>query len=245
MKNALVYIVFCLIWSCQSDETENRRIILNGFYRLDNDSANVQLGFFSSEGIFETISSDELYVVGENEIPLVLDNMVYVNQDNVLSSGDSVWLKWNGQVVAAAGAPPAINVTDMGNSNIVIDVDSPGQEVFDIAWTNLGDNYSYVLTLTNLEESPVLIPFDTESGLFTQLYNGPIEEHNALLYDIDFRYYGAHRLTVYAVEKEFAEVFFYRTRSGLDIIQTGQDNVSGAIGFWGATRAFEVLLNVQ
>jgi hypothetical protein len=31
----------------------------------------------------------------------------------------------------------------------------------------------------------------------------------------------------------------------LDVIQAGQDNVSGAIGYWGVTRAFEVLLNVQ
>lgn len=245
MKKGLIYIICCLIWSCQTDTNDDARIILNGFYRLDNDSANVQLGSFSSQGIFEPISNDELHVVGENEIPLVYDNMVYVNQNNALSSGDSVWLKWNGEVVAAAVAPPEIGITDMGNTDIVIDTDSPGQEVFDIAWTNLGDQYSYVLTLTSLEDLPILIPFDTESGLFAQQYNGPIEEHNALLYDIDFRFYGTHRLTVYAVEKEFAQVFFYRTRSGLDVIQAGQDNVSGAIGYWGVTRAFEVLLNVQ
>lgn len=245
MNNKVLYIALLLLWSCRPDEPSDSRWILNGTYRLDNDSADVRLGRFDRDGTYTPVTDAEIHVVGQNEVVLENENSVYINSGNTLNVGDSVYLKWNGEIVSVSVAPPMIEALDMGNTEITIDPDSPGQEVFDIAWTNLGADYSFVLALENLEDLPIIIPFDTESGLFSQQFNGPIEEHNALLYDLDFKYYGTHRLTVYAVEKQFADVFFYRNRSGLDIIQSTPDNVSGAIGFWGVTRAFEVLLNVQ
>jgi hypothetical protein len=245
MRKNILYSAVLILWSCQTDSPSEGRWVLSGFYRLDNHIADVRVGRFGPDGVYSPEINEHVSVLGENEVVLTNQNEVYINSGDILNTGDSVYLKWNGSIVAVSAVPPIIEAQDMGSTEIIIDPDLPGQEVFDITWTNLGGNYSYVLTLENLEDVPILIPFDTESGLFSQQYNGPIEERNALLYDLDFKFYGQHRLTIYAVEKQFAELFFYRNRSGLDIIQTTPDNVTGAIGFWGVTRAFEVLLNVQ
>jgi hypothetical protein len=140
--------------------------------------------------------------------------------------------------------PPIIEPISVDNTNLTIDVNAPGVELFGLSWNQV-EGHSFVIQLECLEENKVEIPFEVPHGLFDSQFNGPIEEASIDLYDVDFMYYGQHRLTVYIIDSKYAEVFFYRSRSKRNVITAGPDNVFGAHGFWACTRAFEVLLNVE
>lgn len=149
-------------------------------------------------------------------------------------------------ITASCAIPPALVLVNISQDNIDIDESSQGVPVTNISWNELDDEkYSYALKLENLEEEKTLIPFDVPSGNFERLYDSPVLNSAVTLFDTDFKYYGQHRLTVYAIERSLENVYFYNSSDIRGLLQSGPDNVYGAQGYLGGVSSFSVEMLIQ
>jgi hypothetical protein len=242
----LIYIALLIgIVGCSKDNSTNLTLV-SGFYRGDNDSVFVEVGELTSEGLFEP--SDNANVrISVNGIVYPLSGAgqgIYHLNGAVIDDPGHILLFVNDEINSVSVVPPTIAPISIGNTELIVDPALPGAELFGLTWNEV-EGHSFVLQLECLEEVKEEIPFDVPHGLFDSQFNGPIEESSIDLYDVDFRYYGQHKLTVYVIDSDYSELFFYRSRSKRNVITAGPDNVNGAKGFWASTKAFEIFLNVQ
>ena len=242
----LVYI-FLLIFSvsCTKDEAKSRALA-SGFFRGDNDSVFVEVGELQEDGSFLPSENSNVRISADGiEYPLTSSgNGIYHLTSDIQNTTNQLSLLVDESIKAESSLPPSIAPISMGSTTLTVDSNNPGIELFGLTWNNV-EGYSFVLQLECLEEVKEEIPFAVPHGLFDSQFNGPIEESSIDLYDVDFNYYGQHKLTVYIIDSEYSELFFYRSRSKRNVITAGPDNVFGANGFWACTQAFDIILNVQ
>jgi hypothetical protein len=113
----------------------------------------------------------------------------------------------------------------------------------ELLWNSLNAaEYSYILKLENLE--PVKVEIPQEGVRFESRFAGPQVSASALLYKTDFTYYGQHRLTVYAINRELEGVFFYDSADIRGALKNGPDNVQGGNGFVTGVSSFSIDLTV-
>jgi hypothetical protein len=245
MKRLIYIAVVIGIVSCSKDNSTNQTLV-SGFYRGDNDSVFVEVGELTSDGLFEPIDNANVRIsVDGIAYPLSGEGQGIYHLDGALSVvPDHILLFVNDKVNSVSVVPPAIAPISVDDTELVVNPELPGVELFGLTWNEV-EGHSFVLQLECLEEVKEEIPFDVPHGLFDTQFNGPIEESSIDLYDVDFQYYGQHKLTVYVIDSDYSELFFYRSRSKRNVITAGPDNVNGAKGFWASTQAFEIILNVQ
>lgn len=238
-------VILILLFGCNKENDANQYVV-SGFYRGDNDSVFVEVGALQSDGVFVPSQSDLVRISADGNLYALTNNGngIYFLDQEIPEDAFELKLLVNDDIRSISFVPPPISATSMGDTELVVNPNSLGEELFGLTW-NDSEGYSYVLQLECLEDVKVEIPFTVPHGLFNTQFNGPIEESSVDLYDVDFDYYGQHKLTVYVIDAKYAELFFYRSRSKRNVITAGPDNVMGANGFWACTRAFEILLNVQ
>lgn len=236
---ALFYItlIFCLI-SCESEQ-ESGVFFLSGYYDATADSAAVRVFYFDENAQLSQSFNRLVSVRGESgEVKMVqLDDFTFVSEGALPDWSEQVTVKVNGDHVmhCTVRIPEPIEATFQSSSTVVIQSENPGEEVLSLGWTDLSDDFSYLLQLESLSETLVEIPF--EGGLFEKQFSGPIEESAITLVASDFKYFGPHRLTVYAIPEDYKDIFFFQGR-GLGFLATeGPDNVIGGKGFFTATRS--------
>lgn len=128
--------------------------------------------------------------------------------------------------------PPGLEFTIDLNDTLVIDATSTGSSIAIVTWTDLDHElYSYVVRMDCLEESPVAIPFNVNSGNFAENFNGPLVAPGIIVTDTDFRYYGKHRLTVFAIPKALEKIYFYNAGDIRGLLTNSPDNILGIKGF--------------
>jgi len=150
------------------------------------------------------------------------------------------------KVKASCTIPPSVVLVNITNEAIDVDPSSEGQPVTTISWNELDNTkYSYALKLENLEPQKVEIPFNVPSGNFGLLYDAPVLHHAVTLFDTDFKYYGTHRLTVYAIEQTLEDVYFYNSSDIRGLLQMAPDNVSGAQGYFSGVTSFSVTMLIE
>lgn len=238
-------VILFVLFGCTKENDANQNVV-SGFYRGDNDSVFVELGALQSDGVFIPSQNDLVRISADGNLYSLTNkgNGIYHLDQEIPEEAFELTLLVNDDIRAVSLVPPSISATSSGNTELVVDPNSLGEELFGLTWNDV-EGYSYVLQLECLEDVKVEIPFTVPHGLFDTQFNGPIEESSIDLYDLDFTYYGQHKLTVYVIDSKYSELFFYRSRSKRNVITAGPDNVIGANGFWACTRAFEILLNVQ
>lgn len=238
MKGFLyISLVFCLI-SCESKQ-ESGVFFLSGYYDATADSAAVKVFYFDENAQQSNSFNRLVSVKGESgEVKLVqLDDFTFVSKGALPDWNEQVTIKVNGDHVmhCTVQIPVPIEAIFQSSSNVVIQSENPGEEVLTLGWTELSDDFSYLLQLESLSDMPSEIPF--EGGLFEKQFSGPIEESAITLVASDFEYFGPHRLTVYVIPEAYKDVFFFQGR-GLGYLATeGPDNVIGGKGFFTATRS--------
>ena len=82
-----------------------------------------------------------------------------------------------------------------------------------------------------LAETLVEIPFSVASGNFATNFSGPQVAAGIIVSDTDFKYYGKHKLTVFAIPKTLESVFFYNAGDIRGLLTNGPDNILGIKGF--------------
>jgi hypothetical protein len=243
-KFAYIFVFICVI-SCTKEESVNQSVV-SGFFRADNDSVFVEVGALQPDGVFVPSENQNVRISADGNLYSLtsLGNGIYHLNSDIPNNVNQLSLFVNDNISAVSFVPPEIAPISIGNTNLTIDPNSPGIELFGLTWNDV-EGYSFVLQLECMEETKVEIPFEVPHGLFDTQFNGPIEESSIDLYDVDFNYYGQHKLTVYIIDSKYSELFFYRSRSKRNVITAGPDNVFGAHGFWACTKAFEILLNIE
>ncbi|MFM9983779.1 MAG: hypothetical protein ACKVOK_01015 [Flavobacteriales bacterium] len=128
--------------------------------------------------------------------------------------------------------PPALDFTIALNDTLIINSSSTGSSIVIVTWTELdNEKYSYVVRMDCLEETPVEIPFTVPSGNFATNFSGPQVAAGIIVSDTDFKYYGRHKLTVFAIPKSLESVFFYNAGDIRGLLTNGPDNILGIKGF--------------
>lgn len=223
---------------------------MNGYVLANSDSVFVQYFEMDQDGYQISIDNAELRIEGD-ELSWGLSkksNGIYYAEGlpATFNAGEIVLLEARGNTFSQASAliPPNIQILEASSPTVNVNADNPFEEVYNTTWLNQ-EGYSYLLKLECLEEDPIEIPFGVPSGLFQKTFTGPIEESNLIIFASDFKYFGAHRLTIYIIEEEYSSLFFLQNQSlGLTITER-VDNVNGAKGFWTGINAIEINLNVE
>jgi hypothetical protein len=216
---------------------------------------NLQFTLFSSaDNVPEQIIENQLTIAKNNEAPveLVFVNGSYQTNANFIIENNTTYHIqgfYNERAIAAACTlPPAIaNLQNIESDTIAINPDPPiGFPSYILSWNSLDtDRYSYVLDLELLEPDSVLIPFEIEAGLFAEKYNGPTPIPALTLFENDFKYYGLHKLTVYAIDKSYEAIYFYSASDLRGLLKNGPDNVQGAKGFVTGVSSFSIELFIE
>jgi hypothetical protein len=138
--------------------------------------------------------------------------------------------------------PPAIALTGLDQDTI--DISELGSLAIGMGWTALDEGkFSFVLQLENLETEKVPLP--GVSGLFAERNRFPQLEASLFLQKDDFSYFGLHRLTVYAIDRELDAVFFFEPSDIRGILKNAPDNIVGGRGFVAGVSSFSIDLFVQ
>jgi hypothetical protein len=149
-------------------------------------------------------------------------------------------------IEATTQMPPALAFTLVSNNLITINPNSTGSPALVVQWTELAqEDYSYLLKLEALGTELDLIPFTVPAGRFQVQYEGPISQTGTILFDTDFKYYGPHRLTVFAIPKEDEELFFYDKTDLRNLILLAPDNVLNAKGYFTSMSSASVDITLQ
>ncbi len=148
------------------------------------------------------------------------------------------------EVSAVFITPGVMTVESVGPLSFAVDPESPLQDVFFAEW-NAIDGYEYVLRLVCEETDPVAIPFAGAAGRFDERFKGPQLEPGFVLHAEDFMFYGAHRIEITAVDREYRDVHFFSPVSASGWVTEGPSNVEGGRGFVTAVSRLVLEITVQ
>jgi len=250
----LLILLICASSCSKHDEgvLRSENPVLTGILYAGQHSSSIR--FFKLTGgerTTEPLSNVALTLFDDlgNEAPLQYNGSTYVTNSMLIQPQRTYNLKanYNGEnITSSCTIPPALILVNISQNNIDIDESSEGSPVTNISWNELdNEKYSYALKLENLEEVKTPIPFEVPSGNFERLYDSPVLNSAVTLFDTDFKYYGQHRLTVYAIERSLENVYFYNSSNIRGLLQSGPDNIHGAQGYFGGVSSFSVEMLIQ
>lgn len=207
---------FWAMWGCTEipdiDEQKESRYVIQGFlisgetvrnfqvFQLQANGnlvrkggLNIQIhGPLGSFGLNET--SPGVYGNIEESILAQADYVVSINDGKRTISGD-------------VNTPPLFDWSSPLPEQINIVESSPFSQVLNLDWTEEGD-VEYILRLTEPDDAPLEIDFvGSEGGNFATVYANPQPESGTVVLASDFNYYGNHQLTVFAVNKGYADLY--------------------------------------
>lgn len=254
MVRYLAYIWIALLaLSCQKlqDVDNDHWIVVSGVLKAGVPPQDIRLQFADDPGVVNRpVKGAQLLIKGPQEIELIEDQQepgVYHAGSNIsIQAGQEYELevRFEDQLVTSSTTIPRQLIIEQVSSQIIpIDPDSEGQPIFSVLWES-SEDFSYVLSLSNVEASPEEIPFSVPSGQFDEVYNLPIPSQGATLYDTDFTYYGDHVLTIYAIDKEYEEVFFYNLELGVSQLTSGPDNIQNGSGYFTGVSFVEIPISL-
>lgn len=151
--------------------------------------------------------------------------------------------KGDEEAFSATQVPQAVALVQSSATSIPINPASTGQPIYSIFWTQV-EGFTHVLKLDIEEEMPEIIPFSVSSGNFNQQYSFPVPGQGTTIFDTDFYYYGAHKLTVFSIADEYDAIFFYQNGAGGEQITEGPDNIEGGSGYFTSASKLEVELDI-
>lgn len=143
---------------------------------------------------------------------------------------------------AETTVPNEIELVQVSATVIPINENSLGQPIFTVLWASAA-NVSHVLTLQEPIEG-LTIPFSVPSGNFNVQYSLPVPGQGTTLFDTDFKFYGEHTLTIYAIDRDYEEVFFYRPAEGGNRLTMGPSNVEGGTGYLTSASQTDVVIEI-
>jgi hypothetical protein len=221
-------------------------MVLTGIFREDT-NPTLHLSY-ADDGTSPEVE-DVVLFINEIAYPLQKSGTDYTHGTLFLQASDNIRVECKKDDYTAKAwtrVPPNIAFTSVSSNSITINPSSTGAPAMVVQWTPLNeDEYSYVIHLEPLDINATVIPFDVPAGRFNAQYSGPITQTGTIIFDTDFKYYGPHRLTVYAIRKDFEEMYFYDLTDLRGLALLSPDNIQNAKGFVTAISTTSIEFNIQ
>jgi hypothetical protein len=165
-----------------------------------------------------------------------------LDSERLPQPGEAVLLQWDGThgtTDVLLEFPPAIVLESLSADTLFLEQNQP----IDVQWTDLGDDYEYVLSLQCLEEDAA--PIDMIPGNFDALHNGPQVGNTLSLEAQNFTFLGTHRLVIYALNRAFTDVYFFDPSDIRGLLKMPISNLPGSNGYVMSVTAREVTIEVE
>lgn len=140
--------------------------------------------------------------------------------------------------------PDSMAWDNINQTVITVDPDNGGQPAFAASWV-AGSQSSFAVTLQNIENNPLEIFHDVSTLSFEEVYKLPLQSSFINFNDLFLTHYGVHRLTVYGLDEEYKDVFFYQPQVQQNNPSTGIDNILGAKGYFVGVSSLSVDIMVN
>lgn len=167
------------------------------------------------------------------------ESLIFPSADYILRGNDL-----NNEFMAEARTPALFELTSAVASNISVDPNQEFEQLINLDWTESG-NSEYVLVLTLLEADSVEIPFANGGGNFSTVFANPQPESGTVLLASDFKYYGAHRLEIFAISKEYSSIFNPVLLVNRDDVPYISGNLIGGFGFFAACTKLSIEFTLE
>ena len=175
--------------------------------------------------------------------PFVEDiNHWTLDAERLPQPGERALLQWDGThgtMDVLVEFPPAIVVESMSADTLFLEQNQP----INVEWTDLGDDYEYVLSLRCLEENAM--PISVIPGDFDVLHNGPQLGNTLSLEAQNFTFRGTHELLIYALNRAFTDVYFFDPSDIRGLLKMPISNLQGANGYVMGVTVLEITIEVE
>lgn len=250
----LLYISLCvIISSCiQVDDVDNqidKSILLQGLVVAGDSQTSIKIERLEESGSINPATGISLIIEGPLGTIQFIETSpgIYENTESVIFPSADYILRGNDlttEFMAEARTPAIFELNSTVPTVISVDPSLEFEQLMNLDWTESG-NSEYVLVLTPLEANPVEIPFANGGGNFAVVFANPQPESGTVLLASDFKYYGAHRLDIYAVSKEYSAIFNPVLLVNRDDVPYISGNVSGGFGFFAASTKLSVEFTLE
>jgi len=183
-----------------------------------------------------------LWLDGSMDTFVMVNNQWTLDSERLPQPGESAILQWDGThgtTDVVLEFPPAIVVESQNADTLFLEQN----ESIEVQWTDLGDEYEYVLALDCLEEN--VEPISATPGNFSVLHIGPQLGNTLSLEAQNFTFRGTHRLVIYALNRAFTDVYFFDPSDIRGLLKMPITNLPAANGYVMCVTSHEITIEVE
>jgi hypothetical protein len=179
----------------------------------------------------------------------------YLGSDFAANPGDTVYLSVAHEIVVATSSTvvptPPVSVKLSSETLLVQDFSSGNFQVFRddtsnimVSWANTARDLHYVV-VDNMEENPESIYGDTDRSFKNRLLvSQPTDAEFYRIRPIEITHIGRHRIRVYRVNQEYADLYIGRQQDSRDLNEP-PSNIENALGVFSAFASDSVFFTAE
>lgn len=183
-----------------------------------------------------------LWTDGSSSPFVEFDNHWELSGNRFPQPGESVVLRWEREesiTDVSLQFPPQIDLNSQSADTLLLALD----ESVDVQWTDLGEDYEYVLSLECMEDNPE--PISQQAGNFNTVHAGPQLGNSLSLEAQNFTFRGVHRLVIYALNRAFTSVYFDDPSDIRGLLKMPTGNLTGENGYVMCVTTLKVQIVVE
>jgi len=240
----LVFIFTCLTSCLEVEELdiENNFVIeafLYGGEAIDDIKLKTTYPLDASEDLSEPITNASV-ILQKDGIAYELEPSAdpglynYNGNDLTVNSGDmfQIEVNFNNRIATSQTTIP------LPPTGVAIDVatqqlrEALGDLLLTVTWDNPNNDWHYIV-VENIENvDDAIFPAQVEEALQNfRFVSEPTQSNSELIIGAGLRHYGTHKVTVYRVNQEYADIFENRTQDSRDLNEP-PSNIDNALGIF-------------
>ncbi len=250
----ILYISLCvIISSCiQVDDVDyqiDKSILLQGLVVTGDSQTSIKIERLEESGNTNPAIGINLSIEGPLGTMQFVETSpgIYQNTESVIFPSADYILRGNdltSEFMAEARTPANFELNSTVPNAITVDPSQEFEQLLNLDWTESG-NSEYVLVLTPLELNLVEIPFENGGGNFSSVFANPQPESGTVLLASDFKYFGAHRLEIFAISNDYSSIFNPVLLVNRDDVPYISGNLIGGFGFFAASTKLSVEFTLE
>jgi len=228
--------------ACNKEPDPSESLERCALYAVFETGKTPQADVVCSDGDANSSALRWLWPDGSMDAFVETNNHWTLDTERLPQPGEAVLLQWDGThgtTDVVLEFPPAIVLELLSADTLFLEQNQP----IDVQWTDLGDDYEYVLSLQCLEENA--IPIGVIPGNFDAVYNGPQVGNTLSLEAQNFTFRGTHRLVIYALNRAFTDVYFFDPSDIRGLLKMPISNLPGSNGYVMGVTALEIVMEVE
>jgi len=237
----LAYITL-LLMACNKEPDSSESSDRCALYAVFETGKTPQADVVCSDGDANSSGLKWLWPDGSMDAFVEANNHWTLDTERLPQPGETVLLQWDGThgtTDVLLEFPPAIVLDLLSADTLFLEQNQP----IDVQWTDLGDDYEYVLSLQCLEENAT--PIDVIPGNFDALHNGPQVGNTLSLEAQNITFRGTHRLVIYALNRAFTDVYFFDPSDIRGLLKMPISNLPESNGYVMGVTALEIIIEVE